>query len=120
MIETRTFPDYRADSMENNIVTCGYSVMPIIFSIALGGIMLLSLIILAVFRRLPAGMPLMGSRSAVIAAACHRPKEDKDAARLPVQWGAIGDTDGQEIGHCALTSMEVTKPIEGRLYAGQY
>ena len=118
MIKRRTVPYDRGDPMDNTAVTCGYSVIPIVFSITLGGLMLLTLIMLAIFRRLPAGMPLLGNCSAVISAACHRPKEDMDAARLPVQWGVIGNAYGQEMGHCTLTSMEVTKPIEGQLYAG--
>lgn len=120
MIKRRTVPYGNGDLMDNTSVTCGYSIIPIIFSISLGGMMLLILIMLAVFRRLPAGMPLLGNCSAVISAACHRPKEDENAARLPVRWGAVGDADGRGIGHCALTSMEVTKPIAGRLYAGKY
>ena len=116
----RPVPNDDRYAMENTSVNCGYSIIPIIFSISLGGMMLLTLIMLAAFRCLPAGMPLMGNCSTVISAACHRSKEDKNAARLPVQWGAIGDVDGQEIGHCTLISMKVTKPIEGHLYAGQY
>lgn len=120
MIKRRTVPFDNGDPMDNTSVTCGYSIIPIIFSISRGGVMLLFLIILAVFRRLLAGMPLLGDWSAVISAACHRPKEDENAARLPVRWGAVGDADGQEIGHCALTSIRVTKPIAGRLHAGRH
>lgn len=120
MIKRRTVPYDNGDPMDNTSATCGYSIIPIIFSISLGGIMLLTLIILAVFRRLPAGVPLLGNCSAVISAACHRPKKGDNSARLPVQWGAVGDVNGRAIGHCALTSMEVTEPIEGRFYAGKY
>lgn len=120
MIKRRTVPYDNGDPMDNTSVTCGCSIIPIIFSISLGGIMLLTLIIPTVFRRLPAGVPLLGNCSAVISAACHLPKEDDNAAVLPIQWGAVGDADGRAIGHCALTSMEVTRSIKGRLYAGKY
>ncbi|KAI9789333.1 MAG: hypothetical protein M1816_006222 [Peltula sp. TS41687] len=116
MIKRNPVTTNRSEMIEDAFVTCGYSIVPIIFAVALGGIMLLTLIMLGGLRRLPAGMPLMGSCSRVIAAACHRPEEDKDAARLPVQWGAVDDTEDREVGHCTFTSMEVTKPIEGRLY----
>lgn len=115
MIKRRTVPYDNGDSMDNTSATCGYRIIPIIFSISLCGMMPLTLIILAVFRRLPAGVPLLGNCSAVISAAYHLPKEDDNAARR-----AVADPGGRAIGHCGLTNMEVTRPIEGRLYAGKY
>lgn len=88
MIKRRTVPYDNGDPMDNTSATCGYPIIPIIFSISLGGIMPLTLIILAVFRRLPAGVPLLGNCSAVISAACHLPKEDDNAARFTPFSGA--------------------------------
>ena len=66
------------------------------------------------FRR-QEGMPLAGSCSAAISAACYRPEEDVDAATKPVMWGVVSSDKG--VGHCCFTSFEVTRPIPGELYA---
>lgn len=96
------------------ISTLGYSCIAIITVIALGGIVVL-IGILHGFRRYKPGMPLAGSCSAAISAACHRPNEDVDAPYKPVMWGAVESKD--PIGHCCFTSFEVTKPIKGQVYA---
>ena len=41
------------------------------------------------FRTYRPGMPIVGSCSAAISAACHRPADDVDAALKPVKWGAV-------------------------------
>ena len=120
MVKRKTIPMDEGDPMKNTSVTCGYSIVPIICSITLGSIMVLTLILLGVVRRLQGEMPLMANCSAVIAAMCQRPDEDVDAARLPVQWGSVrdGGENGEEggIGHCCFSSKEVGRPVEGRLY----
>lgn len=102
----------------NSSVTCGYSIMPVIFSIALGCAMLLVLLVLALVRRLPGDMPLIGSNSAVISAACHSADSDEGAASMPLMWGVTAEAEEDGIGHCAFSSGAVQIPIEGRLYAG--
>lgn len=94
--------------------TCGYSPIAIITVIPLGALLLL-VVIANGFRKYKQGMPLAGSCSAAISAACHRPREDVDAAVLPVLWGSVG-TEGP-IGHCCFTSFEISAPVEGELYA---
>ena len=94
--------------------TLGYSCIAIITVIALGGIVVI-IGILHGFRKYKPGMPLAGSCSAAISAACHRPNEDVDAPYKPVMWGAIESKD--PIGHCCFTSFEVTKPVKGQVYA---
>jgi hypothetical protein len=82
--------------------------------IAIGGI--------AVGRiKYPTGMPLVGSCSAAVSAACHRPAEDVDASLLPVQWGAVTHGEGtshdeEPVGQYTFTSLPVEYPIEGRMY----
>ena len=54
-------------------------------------------------------MPVVVSCSVAIAAACHRPKDDVDAAYLPVSWGEVKRHDSDEaldVYHCCLTSFE--------------
>lgn len=101
---------------ESIVSTCGYSPIAIITVIPLGALLLLVLVVNG-FRKCKEGMPLAGSCSAAISAACHRPKEDLDAAVLPVQWGAVS-TDGR-IGHCCFTSFDVSTPVKGKPYADQ-
>ena len=91
----------------------GYSCIAIITVIALGG-MAVIIGILHGFRRYKPGMPLAGSCSAAISAACHRPNEDVDAPYKPVMWGAVKTKNS--IGHCCFTSFEVTKPVKGQKY----
>ena len=99
----------------NSISTVGFSLSAIVTVIALGTVVVL-LGILNGFRRYPPGIPLAGSCSAAISAACHRPEGDTDAAEKPLMWGAV-ETEGS-IGHCCFTSFEVEKPVAGKLYAG--
>lgn len=96
------------------ISTLGYSCIAIITVITLGGIVIL-IGILHGFRKYKPGVPLAGSCSAAISAACHRPNEDVDAAYKPVMWGAVKSNN--PIGHCCFTSFEVTKPVKGQEYA---
>ncbi|GAB7361460.1 hypothetical protein MBLNU230_g1516t1 [Neophaeotheca triangularis] len=100
---------------ERSLVAAGLSSAAILACIVIGSIMLLVLLGLG-FRKFPSAMPVAGYCSFAIAAACHPPVDDVDAAFLPVQWGAvkIGDKDGQ----CSFTSQEVSELIPGRRYAG--
>ena len=95
------------------VSTLGYSCIAIITVITLGGIVVL-VGILHGFRKYKPGVPLAGSCSAVISAACHRPNEDVDAAYKPVMWGAVESKN--PIGHCCFTSFEVTEPVKGQVY----
>ena len=110
---------YDTDNLRFNvqypsISTLGYSCIAIITVIALGGIAVL-IANLYGFRRYKPGVPLVGSCSAAISAACHRPNDDVDAPFKPVMWGAVESNN--PIGHCCLTSFEVTKPVKGQKYA---
>ena len=84
------------------------------------------------FRKYRPGIPLVGSCSAAISAACHPPQGDDKPSRKAVRWGSCGPSstldmtgDDQtlssgesETGHCSLTSFDVEPPVEGALYAG--
>ena len=103
------------------ISTCGYSPMAIIFVIILGSIVVLVGVING-FRKSRVGMPLAGSCSAAISAACHPPKEDVNASLKRVMWGVVAeansDGSGEGFGHCSFTSFEVEAPIVGERYTG--
>ena len=109
---------FTTDGVEDtatSISSIGYSNIAIITVIALGTVVVV-LGILNGFRKYPAGIRLVGSCSAAISAACHRPERDTDAAEKPLMWGAV-ETE-RSIGHCCFKSFEVEKPVVGRLYAG--
>lgn len=105
-----------------SISTLGYSVIAIILVLILGAVIAI-LMVATSFRKYKPGMPLVGSRSAAISAACHPPNEDVHASMRRVKWGAVATETQNErrelVGHCTLTSFQVHTPIEGRLYAGQ-
>jgi hypothetical protein len=107
---------------EQQISTCGYSPSAIILTTVLGSVIAIGGVLLGRYRTYAAGMPLAGSCSAAISAACHPLVEDEDASLKPVQWGAVVQGtvkgDGTEtVGHCTFTSLPVEYPISGRLYA---
>lgn len=99
------------------ITACGYSPLAIVCAVSVGTLMLLTLLFLS-SQNLKPGMPIVGSNSFAISAACHPPKEDKDAAFKSLLWGAVSHQEGELPGHCCLTSLEVEKPRCGNLYAG--
>ena len=100
----------------SSIASCGYSAYALAITIIVGGVMILALMANG-FRRLDSTMPLAGSCSLAISAACHRPPEDSDAGLLPVQWGALShETETEGPGHCCFTSFDVETPIEGQRY----
>ncbi|GAB7366491.1 hypothetical protein MBLNU230_g8284t1 [Neophaeotheca triangularis] len=101
-----------------NITAAGYNPPAIFGSIMMGLCMLLMLVALG-FRKFASTMPVAGSCSFAIAAACHPPANDPDAAFLPVQWGVVkqDETAEDEVGHCSFTSKEVSELVPGRKYA---
>jgi len=100
---------------DNSVSTVGYSCIAIFCALILGSIAVLGGIING-FRKFDDGIPLVGSCSAAISAACHRPSEDSMARLKPVMWGAVGGDNG--VGHCCFSSLEVHRPVAGDVYAG--
>ena len=96
--------------------TCGYSPIAIIFTIIVGSIMVIGVILNGFWRYRP-GMPLAPSCSAAISAACHPLAGDGNAARSLVRWGEVPALTADGLAHCTFTSdADVTMPIFGRLY----
>lgn len=99
--------------------TCGYSPIAIIFAIGVGTLMVLTLPALGL-RRFKSKMPVAGSSSLVISAACHPPRADRGAACERVMWGKIisDDAPQREVGfgddvrceHFSFTSQNVLQP----------
>lgn len=103
------------------------SPLPIILALIVGFLMVSILIALS-FRRLKSRIPLAGSCSAAISAACHPPTDDyTDTAALreliwgetspPPDWDA-GQTGKDHKGHCTFTSLnDVQPPSTEKSYA---
>ena len=115
---------YKSDGSVNvrkSSSTCGYSLVAVFF-VLIVMIVIIWFIAMTGFRISKTGMPLMGSCSAAISAACHPPDDDRDASKLLVKWGLVGyktfDGNAKEVGHCTFTSFKVRAPIKGKLYAG--
>lgn len=107
----------KARSNSSSVISvCGYSNIAIISVIILGSIIVL-LGILAGFRKYKAGMPLVGTCSAAISAACHSLQNDPNASLLPLMWGAVKTEEGL-VKHCCFSSLDVSPPVEGEVYAG--
>ena len=119
LVRVASYDSQGEEDASEIINTMGYSCIAIITVIILGTIVI-AVGILNGFRRYRPGMPLVGSCSAAISAACHPPGEDVDAATLPVLWGALShpQEDGT-VGHCCFTSLETSPPVEGEAYAGK-
>ncbi|KAJ5113732.1 hypothetical protein N7456_002266 [Penicillium angulare] len=120
---------------ESDIMTCGWFSTGILSTIIVGSGFLLGISGLSL-RRFKSGMPIAGSCSLAIAAACHprfdpnlqhengarerntdveSEDEDEDMALLPVQWGAV--IVNGPLGHCSFTSRHVDTPrTKGILY----
>lgn len=100
--------------------TCGFSPIAMIAFLLLLGAIMLSTILLG-FLRLPSAMPLAGSSSLAISAACHPPEWDEGASLKPLKWGVVDDGSFHAgVGHCSFTSdVSAGSPVRGRLYAGQ-
>jgi hypothetical protein len=97
------------------IATCGFSPLAMMATLLVGVCILAGILALG-FRRLDCSMPLAGTCSAAISAACHESKPD--ASLKPLQWGALPGADVQsDIGHCCFSSCAVVEPTAGKKYA---
>ncbi|KAK5703240.1 hypothetical protein LTR97_004189 [Elasticomyces elasticus] len=106
------------ESEGDSLSTVGFSCTPIVVIIVLGSCMLLAAIGTGCRSFASSGIPVAGSCSVAISAACHRPKDDVNAGVLEVKWGEIHGEGTSEVGHCAFTTEEVQDLVFGRAYAG--
>lgn len=118
LIEVQYWEDGRLDPSSSN-VSCGYSPLGMILTVIVGVSLILGTLAFSCFKQLKNSMPLVGSCSAAISAACHPPANGADSLK-PVKWGVVSDTDGdgkQSIGHISFSSGEVLPPIPGHYYS---
>lgn len=124
LVSTKSYGDNLTREPADDTFTCGYSPPAIVSMLSVGAAMLAFLVLMA-FKRLKSGMPVAGSCSLAIAAACHPSLPDgEDGAMggtaridgtLPLKWGVeMPECDG--IRHCALSSEPVEFALGGSMY----
>lgn len=103
------------------VTTCGFSPWPMVLAIAVG-VVLVAGVCSFFFLRFISTMPMVGTCSAAISAACHHDDEQEEVSLKPVKWGAVfvPEMEGQDwVGHCCFTSSLVKRPKPGLFYAGK-
>ena len=98
---------------EEFITTIEYSLIAVITVIIVESVMIIEEIASG-SRVYDADMPLAGSCSAAISAACHSTQQDEDMSMLPVKWSAEKNVP-RSISHYSFSSFEVDSPVaDGR------
>ncbi|KAF9061623.1 hypothetical protein BDP27DRAFT_1485813 [Rhodocollybia butyracea] len=113
-----TFWDGDLIDTSNSITTCGYSPAAMILTAIAGGSLILSSLVVGCFKHLKSDMPLVGSCSKAIAAACHPPEDGSDPLK-PMKWGVVPkspNSSNPATGHISFSSGEVSAPVPGRYY----
>ncbi|KAH7323199.1 hypothetical protein B0I35DRAFT_510389 [Stachybotrys elegans] len=95
-------------------VTLGYSPLGIGLVIMLGLLMMAAVFVTGMRFLTLTGMPIAGSCSAAIAAACHPGTAEPNVWEKSLQWGVVGHKG--EVGHCAFTSSDVGVVERGKSY----
>ncbi|KAE9390052.1 hypothetical protein BT96DRAFT_355591 [Gymnopus androsaceus JB14] len=99
-----------------SIISCGFSPIAMMLTSIVAGSLILSALALGYFKHINYDMPLMGSNSVAIAAACHPPRDDSDPLK-PVRWGVVTENREQTVGHISFSSGKVTVPVPGNYYS---
>lgn len=112
-------PYARIHPADMNQRRCGYSPIAILTALIMAVCMLLAAV---GFGYLPyrRGMPLAGSYSRAISAACHPSKTDDSCSDVPcweqkLRWG-VCETGEDGVGLCAFSSEDVEPLVKGQLY----
>lgn len=104
-------------SNDPDVITCGYSPLGMVITLVIL-VALMGFAIALGLRQLAPGIPMAGSCSMAIAAACHVPEGTSEL--LPVKWGVVSEGlfgDGKITGHCSFSNDEVDSPTAGKMYA---
>lgn len=101
---------------DRDISACGYSPLAILVVII---IVVLSLIIMLVAggQKLTPEIPVVGTNSVAIAAACHYSENgDPEVTYKPLLWGVTKSAEKHSPGQCSISDEDVEKPIDGMRY----
>lgn len=92
LVRLKSMSDVSPGKVAQVVNGCGYSPVAIIFTTAAAGIVFVALYLNG-FRRFPAGIPIVGSCSAAIAASCHAGAgEGPDMVQYPLMYGVLKGT----------------------------
>jgi hypothetical protein len=107
----------RSPKEENITITCGYSPVAILCGI-MAGLVIMAVTVLVGRRKLKSGIPIVGSCSAAIAAACQPGtlENGEETGESEVKWGVM-DSGDSIVGHCGFSMHSVKYPEEEKLYA---
>jgi hypothetical protein len=73
LLQVKIFNNSGVEVPDRAIHICGYSPFAILLALCVGAVMILTLSGLSLMRKLHGGIPVVGSCSAAISAACHAP-----------------------------------------------
>ncbi|KAF2120390.1 hypothetical protein BDV96DRAFT_567140 [Lophiotrema nucula] len=106
----------------------GYSLYVLVGTLVCGLVLIVVCLLVGAIGRYPAeGMPMGGTNSAIISAACHvksvesereKRTEEDGIVNRPLKWGVTKEGSRDIAGHCSFSDREVKKPTVGFLYAG--
>ncbi|KAM5366859.1 hypothetical protein ACJZ2D_010311 [Fusarium nematophilum] len=87
-------PYVKPSPLKSLLATCGYSPVAMVFFIIGSNFMVIWVVVTAC-QRLPTAIPLVGSCSLAIAAACHHPDgiPQPDAPLVPLKWGVMNSSE---------------------------
>ncbi|KAG8531669.1 uncharacterized protein KY384_003301 [Bacidia gigantensis] len=86
LVILKAYDDAGFSDPDHDITTCGYSPSAVLATIIFVFVGVVTGLVLSC-QKYKAGMPLVGSCSAAITAACHHPVNDGRASLKPVKWG---------------------------------
>lgn len=96
------------------VTACGWSPLGVLCVLVVV-VLMWGFLILAERRRLRfGGIPVAGSCSAAISAACHPDSDEGKVWEKALRWGVV---DSSAVGHCSFSSEPVSVPVRGRLYS---
>ena len=98
-----------------DISACGFSPLAMVLVVVIL-IIMTSFLVFCSHLKLEAKMPMVGTASAAISAACHHPNDTATEACKPIQWGVTRRATEEKPGHCAFSSGPVEEPVEGKYY----
>lgn len=118
LVSAKAYNEFREREPYFDVIALGYSPLAIVISICVSILLPASLFLIGC-QRFKTGMPIAGSCSLAIAAACH-PRTRTDDEKFDIEyrllkWGVEPSKPG-EIGHCAFSDADVTAPEDGVFY----
>jgi len=118
-----TMPDWYQHA-GGSVTGLGFSDSALIAATVMGCLLVVACLAVAGLCKYPTGIPLRGTNSAVISAACHVKNRNggkaeglDDIVERPLKWGVTIEGTKDQAGHCSFSDRAVQKPVEGCLYA---